>query len=90
MLEPTLYRVRVNSCPDWVAYSSCTLGISVGQPYHEGDKFAATVEWAARHFEHIRVDVSDTLQVSVLARGGNSAVSARRAECPSTWSPARA
>ena len=62
MLEPNLYRVRVNSCPDWVGYSSCTLGISVGQPYHEGDKFAATVEWAARHFEHIRVDVSDTLQ----------------------------
>jgi hypothetical protein len=30
------------------------------------------------------------LQVSVLARGGNSAVSARRAECPSTWSPVRA
>ncbi len=28
--------------------------------------------------------------VRVLARGGNSAVSARRAECPSTWSPARA
>ena len=28
--------------------------------------------------------------VSVLARGGNSAVSARRAECPITWSPARA
>jgi hypothetical protein len=26
--------------------------------------------------------------VSVLARGGNSAVSARRAECPRTWSPA--
>jgi hypothetical protein len=28
--------------------------------------------------------------VSVLGRGGNSALSARRAECPSTWSPARA
>jgi peptide/nickel transport system substrate-binding protein len=28
--------------------------------------------------------------VSVLARGGNSAVSARRAECPMTWSSARA
>jgi hypothetical protein len=28
--------------------------------------------------------------VSVLARGGNSAVSARRAECPRTWSSARA
>jgi transposase len=28
--------------------------------------------------------------VSVLGRGGNSAVSARRAECPITWRPARA
>ena len=70
MLEPVLYRVRVNSCPDWVAHSSCTLGISVGQPYHEGDKFAATLEWAARHFEHIRVDVSDTLAAASADRGG--------------------
>lgn len=30
------------------------------------------------------------LLVSVRVVGGNSAVSARRAECPSTWSPARA
>jgi transposase len=28
--------------------------------------------------------------VSVLGRGGNSAVSVRRAECPRTWSPTRA
>jgi tRNA-dependent cyclodipeptide synthase len=62
MLEPNLYRVRVNGCPGWAEHRVCTLGISVGQPYHEGEKFAATVEWAARHFERIRVDVSDTLQ----------------------------
>ena len=79
MLEPNLYRVRVNSCPDWVAYSSCTLGISVGQPYHESDKFAATVEWAARHFEHIRVDVSDTLQRHRLIGEGVPAEKAARA-----------
>ena len=30
------------------------------------------------------------VNVSVLARGGNSTVSARRAECPRTWSSARA
>ena len=79
MLEPVLYRVRVNSCADWVAYSSCTLGISVGQPYHEGGKFAATVEWAARHFEHIQVDVSDTLQRHRLIGEGVSPVEAARA-----------
>jgi hypothetical protein len=33
---------------------------------------------------------ADPEQVSVPARGGNSAVSARRAECPIRWSPARA
>jgi tRNA-dependent cyclodipeptide synthase len=62
MLELVPYRVRVNGCPGWAEHRVCTLGISVGQPYHEGEKFAATVEWAARHFERIRVDVSDTLQ----------------------------
>src|SRR5688572_7303473 len=79
MLEPNLYRVRVNSCPDWVAFTSCTLGISVGQPYHEGDKFAATVEWAARHFEQIRVDVSDTLQRHQLIGTGATSVQAANA-----------
>jgi len=62
MLEPGPYRLRVNACPGWTEYKTCTLGISVGQPYHEGEKFAAAVEWAARHFERIRVDVADTLQ----------------------------
>jgi tRNA-dependent cyclodipeptide synthase len=71
--------VRVNGCPDWVGYGVCTLGISVGQPYHEGEKFAATVEWAARHFEHIRVDVSDTLQRHRLIGEGASPAEAARA-----------
>lgn len=79
MLEPNRYRVRVNGCPEWVGYGSCTLGISVGQPYHEGYKFAATVEWAARHFEHIRVDVSDTLQRHRLIGAGATPVEAGRA-----------
>jgi tRNA-dependent cyclodipeptide synthase len=72
MLAPNLYRVRVNSCPQWTQYAHCTLGVSVGQPYHDGEKFAATVEWAARHFEHIRVDVSDTLQRHRLVGEGAS------------------
>jgi tRNA-dependent cyclodipeptide synthase len=79
MLEPNRYRVRVNGCPDWVGYGRCTLGISVGQPYHEGDKFAAMVKWAARHFEHIRVDVSDTLQRHRLIGEGASAAQAAAA-----------
>ena len=79
MLEPNRYRLRINGSPDWVGYGRCTLGISVGQPYHEGEKFAATVEWAARHFEHIRVDVSDTLQRHRLIGVGASPAEAARA-----------
>ncbi len=33
---------------------------------------------------------ADAFNVSVLGGGGNSRVSARRAQCPITWSPARA
>ena len=79
MLEPNRNRLRVKGCPEWVGYGRCTLGISVGQPNHEGGKFAATVEWAARHFEHIRVDVSDTLQRHRLMGAGASPVEAGRA-----------
>jgi tRNA-dependent cyclodipeptide synthase len=79
MLEPSRYRVRVNGCPEWVGYGACTFGISVGQPYHDGDKFAAAVEWAARHFEHIRVDVSDTLQRHRLIGEGAAPAEAARA-----------
>jgi tRNA-dependent cyclodipeptide synthase len=79
MLSPNRYRARVNACPEWVGYTSCTLGISVGQPYHDGEKFAALVEWAARHFEHIRVDVADTLQRHRLVGEGAPAADAARA-----------
>ena len=83
MLEPNLYRLRVSASPGWVDYRACTLGISVGQPYHEGEKFAATVEWAARHFEEIVVDVSDTLQRHRLIGGGvpAAAAGAGRRQC---------
>jgi len=36
--------------------------ISVGQEYHEGDKFLATVEWARTRFEDISLNLCDSLQ----------------------------
>ena len=56
------YKVVTLRSPGWAAFRDATLLISVGQPYHEGDKFAATVDWAARHFERLHVLVADTLQ----------------------------
>ncbi|MGE3284177.1 MAG: hypothetical protein AB7O13_24800 [Alphaproteobacteria bacterium] len=56
------YKLVTLHSPGWAAFDAATLLISVGQPYHEGDKFAATVEWAARHFKRLHILVADTLQ----------------------------
>ena len=56
------YKLVTLRSPGWAAHKDATLLISVGQPYHEGEKFTATVEWAARHFERLHVLVADTLQ----------------------------
>lgn len=36
--------------------------ISVGQPYHEGEKFRCTLEWAKHRFGKIIILVNDSLQ----------------------------
>ena len=69
------YKLVTLQSPGWAAPNSATLLISVGQPYHEGDKFAATVEWSARHFKNLHILVADTLQrhnelADWFARGG--------------------
>lgn len=56
------YKLVTIRSPGWSAYKAATLLISVGQSYHEGDKFAVTVAWAARHFEKLHVLGADTLQ----------------------------
>ena len=56
------YKLVTLRSPRWADYDAATLLISVGQPYHEGEKFAVTVDWAARHFERLHVLVADTLQ----------------------------
>lgn len=47
---------------DWQSYDTVRLEISVGYPYHEGDKLKSTLEWASTRFEKTVVLVNDTLQ----------------------------
>ena len=42
--------------------SSCLLTISVGQEYHEGDKFEATIELINKTFEQCKIMLYDGLQ----------------------------
>ncbi|GAA4096084.1 tRNA-dependent cyclodipeptide synthase [Nonomuraea soli] len=57
------YRVRVarHEGPDWRQCDSCHLIISVGQPYHEGDKLCALLGWVEARFATVHVTVADTL-----------------------------
>ena len=46
----------------WKDFDTVRLEISVGGENHEGEKFAATVEWVRRRFSRSIVCVNDTLQ----------------------------
>ena len=56
------YIIRRKSGPALREYDTARLQISVGQPYHEGEKFAATVDWLRPRFKRVIVCVNDTLQ----------------------------
>lgn len=56
------YTVKVKNGRGWDAYSIARFHISVGQAYHEGEKFLATMEWAKHRFSKIIICVNDTLQ----------------------------
>lgn len=58
------YKVKIKSkTPHMVDDNSVLrLEISVGQPYHEGEKFKCTVEWAKHRYKKVIVLVNDTLQ----------------------------
>lgn len=56
------YAVKVKNGRGWNAYKTARLQISVGQEYHEGDKFEATINWAKHRFEKTIICVNDTLQ----------------------------
>lgn len=56
------YRVRARGLADWRDFKTVRLGISVGQPYHEGLKFEATCDWAEKNFDRVVFIVGDTVQ----------------------------
>ena len=58
------YAVKVKNGAGWRDYDTARLQISVGQPYHEGDKLAATLDWVSHRFKHVIICVNDTLQSS--------------------------
>ena len=58
------YSVRVKNGAGWRAFDRARLMISVGQPYHEGKKLQAVVDWLNRNPEirQVHVSVNDLLQ----------------------------
>ncbi len=54
--------VKVKRAAGYKNYRAARFHVSVGQSYHEGSKFAATMEWATQHFDKIIICVNDTLQ----------------------------
>lgn len=50
------------STHSWSDFNSVRLQISVGQPYHEGEKFIATLLWVKDRFKNVTIYVNDTLQ----------------------------
>lgn len=56
------YAVKVKNGAGWREHKTARLQISVGQPYHEGEKLAATLEWCRHRFDHVIICVNDTLQ----------------------------
>lgn len=56
------YKAKVLRGGGFGRFDTCRMGISVGQPYHEGPKLQAAFEWAAPRFNRIVVSMADTLQ----------------------------
>ncbi|MDB5492345.1 MAG: hypothetical protein JWO78_2194 [Micavibrio sp.] len=77
------YSVRVKTGANWQNYSTCRLQISVGQAYHEGAKFEATINWVKERFDSVIICVNDTLQRhnTLFMDGGDDDTVARRWSC---------
>ena len=66
------YALRVKTGAAWRRYERVRLLISVGQPYHEGGKLKAVVEWINRNpsIREVHVSVNDFLQRHNLIAAG--------------------
>lgn len=64
------YKVEIRNSPGWREQNAATLGVSVSSPNWQGEKFAAILDFAAAHFETIRIDLTDALyRHSFMAEG---------------------
>lgn len=55
------YKIRITQ-NELNGYAKARLQISVGQPYHEDNKFLATALWVAENFSNVSINLCDTLQ----------------------------
>ena len=76
----TPYAIRIRQSQGWEKHDAATLGVSVGSPNWQGDKFAAILGFAASHFRAVRIDVTDALyRHSFMAAGHQPDVALARA-----------
>lgn len=54
--------VKVKRAGGYQDYSAARFHISVGQEYHEGQKFKAAMDWGVENFSKLIICVNDTLQ----------------------------
>lgn len=56
------------------ALTSCEIGISIGNPAHEGDKLKSILKWVDKRFENCIITLSDTLyRYTYMAQGMDEA-----------------
>ena len=74
MTSDTAYSARVKNGAGWRSFGRVRLLISVGQPYHEGPKLQAIIDWINRNPQvgEVHVSVNDFLQRHNLIAAGIS------------------
>ena len=73
----TSYKVRARGNADWRAFDTVRMEISVGQPYHEGAKLEAALEWAGKNFRRTVLIIGDLPQrYNLMFEAGLSATDA--------------
>jgi tRNA-dependent cyclodipeptide synthase len=55
------YRVIASCQEPWREQPACFLNISMGQQYHEGDKFISLLDWATRNFDCCMINIGDSI-----------------------------
>jgi len=64
------YVLKATGPSDWRDYEACEIGISIGNPCHEGDKFRSILQWADKRFERCVITLSDTQKRYTLMADG--------------------